>query len=80
MDGLWNVLWLFVLVSALMPMLQARLLERARLRVLRRLERQRGSRVITLIHRQESRSILGIWCSPPSRSRARSATTPPGLP
>src|SRR5574341_153582 len=60
MSGLWNLLWVFFIVSALMPIVQARLLEMARLRVLRRLERQRGSRVITLIHRQESRSILGI--------------------
>ncbi|HAM59158.1 MAG TPA: hypothetical protein DCQ64_28600 [Candidatus Rokubacteria bacterium] len=60
MDNLWNLLWLFLIVSAVMPMIQARLIELARLRFLRRLERQRGSRVITLIHRQESRSILGI--------------------
>lgn len=60
MDGLWNLVWIFFLVSAVMPMLQARLLEMARIRVLRRLERQRRSRVVTLIHRQESRSILGI--------------------
>jgi ClpP class serine protease len=60
MDGLWNLVWIFFLVSAVMPMLQARLLAMARLRVLRRLERQRGTRVITLIHRQESRSLLGI--------------------
>jgi ClpP class serine protease len=60
MDNLWNLLWIFLLVSAFMPAIQARLLEFARLRSLRRLERQRGSRVITLIHRQESRTILGI--------------------
>ena len=60
MDSLWNLLWIFFLVSAVMPMLQARFLEMARIRVLRRLERQRRSRVVTLIHRQESRSILGI--------------------
>lgn len=60
MDGLWNLVWLFFLVSAVMPMLQARLLAMARIRVIRRLERQRRSRVVTLIHRQESRSILGI--------------------
>src|SRR3990172_1982872 len=60
MDNLWNLLWLFLIVSAVMPMIQARLLAMARLRLLRRSERQRGSRVITLIHRQESRSILGI--------------------
>ena len=60
MDKIWNFLWVIFLVSAFMPMIQARLLELARLRSLRRLERQRQSRVITLIHRQESRSILGI--------------------
>lgn len=60
MDKLWNLLWVVFLVSAFMPLVQARLLEMARLRALRRLERERRSRVITLIHRQESRSILGI--------------------
>ena len=60
MDGLWTLLWIFFVVSAIMPMVQARLLEMGRLRILRRIERQRGTRVITLIHRQESRSILGI--------------------
>lgn len=60
MDKIWNILWVLFLVSAFMPLIQARLLEAARLRFLKRLERQRGSRVITLIHRQESRSILGI--------------------
>jgi ClpP class serine protease len=47
MDRLWTLVWLVPVALA-------------RLRVLRRLERQRRSRVITLIHRQESRSILGI--------------------
>ncbi len=60
MNSVWNLVWVFFLISAVMPMIQARLLEMARLRVLRRLERQRRSRVVTLIHRQESRSILGI--------------------
>ncbi len=60
MEKIWNLLWVIFLVSAFMPLLQARFLEMARLRALRRLERQRGSRVITLIHRQESRTILGI--------------------
>jgi ClpP class serine protease len=59
-DGLWNVLWIVVLVSALAPMVQVRLLEMARLRLLRRIEAKRRSRMITLIHRQESRTILGI--------------------
>jgi len=60
MDKLWTLVWLVLVVSIVMPVLQARLQALARLRLLRRLERQRRSRVITLIHRQESRSILGI--------------------
>jgi ClpP class serine protease len=60
MDQVWNVLWILFLVSAFMPWIQTRLLQGARLRSLRRLEVQRGSRVITLIHRQESRTLLGI--------------------
>lgn len=56
----WTLLWVLVLASALWPMVQARWLELARLRALRRLERQRGTRVVTLIHRQESRTFLGI--------------------
>jgi ClpP class serine protease len=59
-DSLWNVLWVLLLVSAFAPMVQVRLLEMARLRSLRRIEGQRRTRVITLIHRQESRTILGI--------------------
>ncbi len=60
MDKFWNLLWVLFLVSAFMPLIQGRLLEMARLRALRRLERERRTRVITLIHRQELRSILGI--------------------
>lgn len=59
-DALWIALWILLLGSAFLPLVQARLLGMARLRFLRRLERQRGSRVVTLIHRQELRSILGI--------------------
>lgn len=55
-----NLLWLFFLLAALMPLVQQRALERARLQVLRSLERKRGSRAITLIHRQESIGLLGI--------------------
>jgi ClpP class serine protease len=58
--GVWSWLWVLLLALAVWPMLQARWLELARLRALRRLERQRGTRVVTLIHRQESRTLLGI--------------------
>jgi ClpP class serine protease len=60
MTNLTNLLWLLFVLAAVAPFVQQKLLELARLRTLRKLERTRGSRVITLIHRQESRSFLGI--------------------
>lgn len=60
MPNLTNILWLLILISAFAPYFQQKMLELARLRLLRRLEKIRGSRFITLIHRQESRSFLGI--------------------
>ncbi len=60
MSNLTNILWFLLLISAFAPYFQQKMLQFARLRMLRKLEKARGSRVITLIHRQESRSILGI--------------------
>jgi ClpP class serine protease len=60
MERLWSVLWILFLISAFAPLIQARLLEYARLRAIRGLERRRRSRVVTLIHRQELRTVLGI--------------------
>jgi ClpP class serine protease len=60
MDKLWNGLWLLLVFLALVPLVQGKLLEMTRVRFLRRLERRRGSRAITLIHRQESRTLLGV--------------------
>ncbi|MBE3565817.1 MAG: ATP-dependent Clp protease proteolytic subunit [Thermogemmatispora sp.] len=56
----FNLIWLFFLFSALLPMLHQRRLEQARVRIIRSLEEKRGSRVITLIHREEALSFLGI--------------------
>lgn len=50
----------FFALSALNSALQHRARQAGRMRVIRRLERSRGSRVITLIHRQEHLSLLGI--------------------
>jgi ClpP class serine protease len=55
-----SLIWLFFILSSLTPVLQQRWIEGARLRVIQKLERQRRSRVITLIHRQETLSFLGI--------------------
>jgi ClpP class serine protease len=55
-----DVLWLFFMISALQPVIRQKMLEAARLRVLHRFESSRKSRVIALIHRQETMSFLGF--------------------
>ncbi len=55
-----DLLWLFFIASALQPVVQRRMLEAARMRLLTLLERRRGSRVIAMIHRQETMSLLGF--------------------
>jgi ClpP class serine protease len=61
--NLFDLFWIFIIVSSLIPALQKRLLEASRRRVMRQLEKKRNSRLITLIHRQEMLSFLGIGFS-----------------
>jgi ClpP class serine protease len=55
-----NVFWIFIMLSALQPVLQQKLLESARQKLIAQLEKKRGSRVILLVHRQETMSLLGF--------------------
>jgi ClpP class serine protease len=55
-----DAVWILFLVSALVPMLQRRRLEMRRLQFLRGWERRTGHRLIALIHRQETMSLLGF--------------------
>ncbi|HFQ95304.1 MAG TPA: hypothetical protein ENK30_01905 [Anaerolineae bacterium] len=55
-----SLLWLLFLIASLQPVLARRILESQRLRKMRELEKKRKSRVIAMIHRQESYSFLGI--------------------
>ena len=55
-----NILWLFIILASLQPAIQRRLLELSRQRALSRLASERGSTVVTLIHRQETMSFLGF--------------------
>jgi ClpP class serine protease len=55
-----DLIWLLFLLSAIQPLIQQRALLMRRIRALRQLEKKRGSRAITLIHRQESFSFLGL--------------------
>ena len=60
MPGLSEIVFLLFFLFLLVPMVSQRVLAGRRYRAIQKLERARGSRVITLIHRQESVSLLGI--------------------
>jgi ClpP class serine protease len=55
-----DIIWLLFIVSALSPLVQRRLLESRRLSTMRRIEESRGTRLIALIHRQETLSLFGF--------------------
>src|ERR1700674_4484972 len=54
-----DLIWLFFIFSAIQPMLQQKMLEAMRVRKISKLERERKSRVILLVHRQETMRFLG---------------------
>src|SRR4051812_33296148 len=58
--SIFDLLWIFFIISSLQPVIRQRWLEVQRMRAFRRLEEQRQSRVIGLIHRQETMSFLGF--------------------
>src|SRR6266404_482488 len=55
-----QLFWLFFMFSSLQPVIRQRLLEAGRQRLIGRIEKQRGSRVVLLVHRQETMSFLGF--------------------
>ncbi|MDW7650760.1 MAG: ATP-dependent Clp protease proteolytic subunit [Bacillota bacterium] len=56
----FQLIWLFFIISAIIPAMKQARMEATRIRLIRQLEKSRNSRVITLVHRQESISLLGI--------------------
>jgi ClpP class serine protease len=58
--GFGDGVWVLFLLLALQPMLRQRMLVAGRRRLIARIERQRQSRVIALVHRQEMMSLLGF--------------------
>jgi ClpP class serine protease len=58
--GIGDIFWFFLMFSMLQPWLRQKMLEYARVRLMHRIERRRGSRVILMIHRQETMSFLGF--------------------
>ncbi|OAT86720.1 SDH family Clp fold serine proteinase [Desulfotomaculum copahuensis] len=55
-----DLLWIFFILMAILPAWRQYRLETVRMGLIRKLEKKRGSRLITIIHRQESLSFLGI--------------------
>jgi ClpP class serine protease len=55
-----DLFWLFFMFTAIQPVLRQRMLEAMRTRKIAQLERQRKSRVILLVHRQETMRLLGF--------------------
>ena len=58
--GIMDIFWIYFVLMSLQPVISQRLLEWKRTDLLRQLEKQRKSRVIALIHRQETMSFLGF--------------------
>lgn len=55
-----SIFWIFLIVAGLQPVLKQRLLEMSRVKLMRVIEKKRKSRLIILVHRQETMSFLGF--------------------
>ena len=58
--GIIDIFWIFFMISALQPVMQRRHLNTMRAHKIAQIEKKRGSRVILLVHRQETMSLLGF--------------------
>ena len=58
--GIIDLLWIFILISIFIPLVQKRMLLSRHQRMMRTIEAQRSSRVISMIHRQEVMSFFGF--------------------
>jgi ClpP class serine protease len=58
-----SIVWLFFALMLLQPILTTRWYAAQRARTIRTIERMHGSRVITMIHRQEKASVFGVSVS-----------------
>ncbi|RMH04299.1 MAG: hypothetical protein D6704_11325, partial [Nitrospirae bacterium] len=58
--GIFDLFWIVFMISALQPIFHQRLLESTRQRRISRIEEKHQSRVILLVHRQETMRLLGF--------------------
>jgi len=57
---LTTLIWIILLVIFMQPVLRQRMLDTTRQRLISKIEKNRGTRVITMVHRQETMSLLGF--------------------
>lgn len=57
---LLTLLVILLIIAAVIPLIHQKVIETSRIRLMHALEEKRGSRVIALIHRQESMNFLGF--------------------
>jgi ClpP class serine protease len=55
-----ELFWIFLIFIALQPLIKQKVMEFARKRLLVKLEQKRSSRMILLVHRQETMALLGF--------------------
>jgi ClpP class serine protease len=58
-----TIIWIFFILMVLQPMVMGRILAMRRADAIRRIEKAHSTRVITMIHRQEKRSMFGFSVS-----------------
>lgn len=58
--NLFDLFWIFIVFLSLQPLWQRRQVEFGRVQAIEDFERQRNSRTILLMHRQDSIRLLGI--------------------
>jgi len=60
MGDILSIIWILILLQVFIPLIQKKVLDYQRMAAIRAVERKRKSRLITMIHRQESMALLGI--------------------
>jgi len=58
--GFSDLLWIFIMLASLQPVIKQRMLAAARTKAIATIEQKYHSRVILLVHRQESMALLGF--------------------
>ncbi len=60
MSYILDIFLIFLVLVSLQPIVRLRMLEAARIRLLKAIEARRGTRVIAMIHREETLALLGF--------------------